>query len=224
MPGLFCRPTYSIVYNLENLMKLSSEQVAYWYLRLNGFFTIPNFIIHPDRGRNQRTDVDILGVRFPFRQELSGMKDDNFLSRYDEKPLIILAEVKIGRCNLNGPWTDPEKQNMQRVLRAIGAIKHEGVDKIANDLYEQGRAEESIFSVSLLSIGNEINQEIAERFPKVPQITWGQIFDFIYNRLYQFRLQKVSHGQWDTVGKHLMRCMKESSSSGEFAQKIVFTS
>ncbi len=43
------------------------EQLGYWYLRLNGFLTIPNFVVHPDVGHNQETDVDILGVRFPLQ-------------------------------------------------------------------------------------------------------------------------------------------------------------
>jgi hypothetical protein len=54
----------------EFMEEISSEKLAYWYLRLNGFLTITNFIVHPDFGRSQRTDVDILGCRFPYRQEL----------------------------------------------------------------------------------------------------------------------------------------------------------
>jgi len=49
---------------------ITSEQLAYWYLRLNGFLSISNFVVHPDTGGQQRTDVDILGVRFPYRAEL----------------------------------------------------------------------------------------------------------------------------------------------------------
>jgi len=53
-------------------MRILSERLALWFLRLNGFMTIPNFIVHPEGPREdgaypQRTDVDVLDVRFPFR-------------------------------------------------------------------------------------------------------------------------------------------------------------
>lgn len=83
--------------------------------RLNGCLTIVNFIVHPDlirpdEPRDQRTDADILAVRFPHRCELftSGqpMRDHEV---FDSGGLIdlVIAEVKHGRCRLNGPWTRP---------------------------------------------------------------------------------------------------------------------
>ena len=48
---------------------VSSEALGYWFLRPNGFLTIPNFAVHPDAGSQQGTDVDVLGVRFPYRRE-----------------------------------------------------------------------------------------------------------------------------------------------------------
>ena len=32
---------------------VSSEALGYWFLRLNGFLTIPNFVVHPDTGSQQ---------------------------------------------------------------------------------------------------------------------------------------------------------------------------
>src|SRR2546421_2682459 len=60
-------------------VEIKSEQLAYWYLRLNGFLSIPNFVVHPDEGRRQRTDVDLLAVRFPYRSEnlRRPMRDDS---------------------------------------------------------------------------------------------------------------------------------------------------
>ena len=53
--------------------RLSSEKIVYWFFRLNGCLTIENFIIHPDfvdqQDVVQRTDADILAVRFPYRKE-----------------------------------------------------------------------------------------------------------------------------------------------------------
>ncbi len=41
---------------------MKAEMLANWYFRLNGFLTSQNYILH-DR-RSQRTEIDILGVRF----------------------------------------------------------------------------------------------------------------------------------------------------------------
>jgi hypothetical protein len=49
--------------------RLDPEKVAYWYFRLNGFFQIENFVVHPERRGTQRTDADLLAVRFPHRAE-----------------------------------------------------------------------------------------------------------------------------------------------------------
>jgi len=46
-------------------IKIKSEKLAYWYFRLNGFLTIPNLLVHPDRGTEHRTEINILGVRSP---------------------------------------------------------------------------------------------------------------------------------------------------------------
>ena len=47
-----------------------AEEVAEWYLRLNGFFLIPGFIVHPDKRRNTpRTEADFLGIRLKYSSE-----------------------------------------------------------------------------------------------------------------------------------------------------------
>ena len=106
-------------------MEIRSEDLAYWYLRLNGLLTTTNFIVHPDRGRDQETDVDVLGVRFPHRAENleRPMKDDDFFVNIRDRTLVAIAEVKSGRCDLNGPWTNPRRRNMLRVLMAIGLFQ-----------------------------------------------------------------------------------------------------
>lgn len=38
-----------------------AEEVANWFFRLNGFLSIPNFIVHPDTvSRHPRTEADYL--------------------------------------------------------------------------------------------------------------------------------------------------------------------
>ena len=57
--------------NLSNFMKIKTDDLAYWFFRLNGFLSIVNFVVHKDtRSEAGGTDADILGVRFPYRAEL----------------------------------------------------------------------------------------------------------------------------------------------------------
>jgi hypothetical protein len=86
------------------------ERLAYWYLRLNGFLTIENFIVHPEVGVDQRTDIDLMALRFPHRREafrnyggnVTWMKDDpRFASK--KIPFAAFVEVASGQCKLNGP-------------------------------------------------------------------------------------------------------------------------
>lgn len=89
--------------------------MAYWYFRLNGFLQIENFVIHPGGRGSQRTDADLLAVRFPHRAEFlldrrEPMRDDECTLRLSPKVIdIVIAEVKTNDpCKLNGPWTAPE--------------------------------------------------------------------------------------------------------------------
>jgi hypothetical protein len=47
-----------------------AEDIASWYFRLNGFLSIPGFVIHPDEcRRHPRTEADLMGGRFPHSTE-----------------------------------------------------------------------------------------------------------------------------------------------------------
>jgi len=201
---------------------ISAEALAYWYLRLNGFLTIQNFVVHPDTGRNQGTDVDVLGVRFPYRAEnlLKPMRDDEGFSQYQDRPLFVIAEVTTQPCKLNGPWTNPAQRNMLRVLRAIGAFSTHHAPSVAAALYEHGLFENEKYSVSLLCIGREKSQTVAEQYPKVPQLTLDHLAGFIYVRFREYRRQKVAHSQWDQDGHRLWDLADRSSTFEGFFSEL----
>src|SRR5688572_7621938 len=150
---------------MTDKLQLQSEALAYWYFRLNGCLTITNFVVHREIGRDQRTDVDVIAVRFPYRAELliNPMQDDALVAADRHRTRIILAEIKVSRCNLNGPWTDPARKNMLRVLRAIGPFPRDLTPSLAEDLYEHGIHIDSLYNMSLFCIGSERNEEIAGR-------------------------------------------------------------
>src|SRR5438270_6099921 len=111
---------------------IRAEDLGYWYLRLNGFLTIPNFVLHSDTGTNQRTDVDVIGVRFPFRDELNGMSDDIFFEEHASQTLFVLVEVKAGRCAFNESWLRPNDDVIDRVIQSAGPFPRHQVPSLAD--------------------------------------------------------------------------------------------
>jgi len=126
--------------------RLDPEKVAYWYFRLNGFLQIENFVVHPERRGGQRTDADLLAVRFPHRAERL-FDDPHDIMADDEKRLslssdlidVLIVEVKTNQpCTLNGPWTRHDQQNVHRVLAAIGCLPPGRIADAAADIYRAG--------------------------------------------------------------------------------------
>lgn len=99
------------------------EDLAYWYLRLNGFFPIANFVVHKTDGVEHRSDVDVLAIRLPHVYEPIGgqegdwdhyLRDNLDLSR----SLGIFCEVKTG---------DFEMARLFRVEQLAAAVSRTGL-------------------------------------------------------------------------------------------------
>lgn len=181
------------------------EKNSYWFFRLNGCLTIVNFIVHPALGRPQkiesdlfdtysaqRTDADILLVRFPYRREFD-MVDHEIFPKNQKRIFIGIAEVKSGICRLNGPWVKEERRNIHRVLRAIGVFPEDMVDSVAKSLYEETYFKDSNYIVRLIAIGKAKNPEYDSKYPELLQLTYeSDILPFIYNRFRKYLYQKPS--------------------------------
>jgi hypothetical protein len=198
---------------------INPEEIAYWFFRLNGCLTIVNFVVHPDLEGRQRTEVDILAVRFPYRGELitsgEAMRDHKVFKSSDLIDIVI-AEVKRGYCDINGPWTNKPDENMHRVLYAIGAFKKDDVPKVAESLYKEGYYQNDNFRVRIIAIGSRKNSKLKEDLPEVVQITWDEILGFIYDRFNEYRDPKKHHPQWDWIGKFLYKTSTSLRDKDEF--------
>jgi len=201
-------------------MQCTPEEVGYWYFRLNGFLTIANFIIHPDETGNQLTDIDILGVRFPYRAELlrDPMPDDDKFLINDHKPYIIIGEIKAGRCQINHPLRNSD--NIHRILRAIGMFSLEEAPQIAQTISQQGNYDSDEAFVTLCCIGDHENPYLTETHPKPLQFTWSKVLSFIFKRFERYRGRKGNHDQWDRVGKLLWNSAAKIRDEDEFIQFI----
>jgi hypothetical protein len=198
---------------MNRLHKINPEEIAYWFFRLNGCTTITNFVVHPDRRGSQRTDVDVLAVRFPYRAELLTSSEpmvDHSVFTTEQKTEIIFAEVKHGLCRLNGPWTNPSSENMHRVLYALGTFENWRVPSIARSIYQEGFYTDEVYRVRLFAVGDRINQEIIST---AIQLLWDDVLFFIFDRFSMYLAQKAHHNQWDRTGRLLYklssRCTRE---------------
>jgi hypothetical protein len=194
-------------WNLNDGDALSSERVASWFFRLNGCLTIDNFILHPDFINplgGQRTDADILGVRFPHRSEDQTRPMPDHPKLRCDRLLLFIAEVKLDECRLNGPWTNRRRGNMQRVLSAVGVYSLPMVNIVAEALYSSYRFRDSHSEVRLYAVGDRAETMAAER-PGVATLTWSEMFAFIHERFSVYRHVKAQHEQWDETGRELFR-------------------
>lgn len=181
-------------------VRLSPERLSYWYLRLNGFMLLENFIVHDETSAEQRTDADLIGVRFNHRRENHSlpMKDDPIIAACDTFLNFVIAEVKTGKCALNGPWTNPRRTNMQRVLRAIGLVHPSEIDLHAEAMYTRGTFSTPYCTGRLFAFGRTLD-------PSLPAIATPVLFDdmlrFIYKRFREYRKQKRNVVNWTPDGR-----------------------
>jgi hypothetical protein len=211
----------------QNLM-LKPEEVAYWYFRLNGFFQIENFVVHPPGGGAQRTDADLLAVRFPFRSERlidhpsDIMRDDTSAIGLDDSQIdVLIVEIKTSQCALNGPWTDETKENVHRVLAAIGCIPPALIPDAARAIYREGvhRGERGI-RVRLVAVGRDRSDELLAQYPSVRQLVWSEMLGFVWGRFRAYRRQKTQVDQWNASGKRLKQ-LADRQGRDEFVAQVL---
>lgn len=218
-----CVPARNVVVHLD------PEMVAYWYFRLNGFLQIENFVVHPERRGSQRTDADLLAVRFPFRAERL-FDDQNDIMADDVERLalsvdlvdIVIAEVKSNQpCTLNGPWTQEDRQNVHRVLAAIGCLPPDRIEAAAAQIYLAGFHQGDALRVRLVAVGRDRNEKIALDYPEVTQLLWADMLAFIWHRFRRYRQQKTQVDQWDAEGQRIKNLADRSNEVEDFIREAL---
>lgn len=100
------------------------EEYALWYLRLNGFFPISNFVIHKSGEISHSSDCDVLAIRTPnVFEEIGGQRDDwdDWLrDRFDlNKTIGVICEVKTGQYEKDKLF---RKDNVRYCIGRLGFV------------------------------------------------------------------------------------------------------
>ena len=164
----------------------------------------------------------MVAVRFPHSQEWIGgreMVDDELVTKLalNTKTLFLLVEVKTDLCNINGPWSERASGNMQRVIRRLGFTDPNRVEQIADDMYSQLRWEDESAVLQYVSIGKRANDGRHRTYPRLTQIVWDQIADFLFHRFEQFPEKlpsdgRMVHEQWPDFGRAFGRHFRNMAS------------
>ena len=179
------------------------ELMATWYLRFNGYFTTPDFTVHPDyRKRRGGTDADVLAIRFPFSVEYQRRfdftRDESLiLPNYID---FLICEVKAGICCINDTWLNQEMKNVQYVVRWMGFEEYNSkINEIAKSIYETGswkNDQEKGLSVRFICIGNRVNDDISRNFPTVSQKLHNDVISYLRRR-FKTCCNQITRENWD---------------------------
>lgn len=186
------------------------------YLRLNGYFTVPNFIVHAadDPGRimadhvGNYTETDIIGVRMPYSREMTGRlhiaNHELLIDGPDGKIDVVVAEVKSGKDNRPNPvWRGANaKRAACYIARFVGLHGDDETHVVGDALattfrYENDR---SRFRYIVFAVGPNAHYQKKG----VSYITFEQAISFIVQVRGQSWIDSnigvaSSHHQWDEL-------------------------
>lgn len=145
------------------------ETLAYWYLRLNGFFPLTNYVLHKvsDRTVTGSADCDILAVRLPKTFELIGGQEadwDENLSLLGVTPTPLtnglIVEVKTGRYSVDDLRADSfSRQRIEYAIQRLGFWSSTTVGQISEILNTQSYYFDDNFKVTKLLIADRVHRQ-----------------------------------------------------------------
>ena len=138
-----------------------AEQLVYWYLRLNGFFPLTNFVLHHS-AEHRTSDADLVAVRFPHVCEEIGGTPPDFDVKFQNdweinlpsETVGFIVEVKSGGWNLND-LNDPNRDWWVRdSLKRLGMISPDQIEEAAAELNNNSVTRVGGVTSAKLFVGN----------------------------------------------------------------------
>lgn len=177
-----------------------AEQLAYWYLRLNGFFLIQNYVYHQiqeeEENRGYNADADLLAIRPPhYYEEIPQRETDlNGRTRYLHTPLNSDDWLR----EFEGRWLGvivEVKGSDQVQLQAINRAFTRG--RLEVSLNRLGLTDRTNEALRVLSGGNRFDYEQGS----ILKIVFSQIrfegpwMDILLNEANEFIINRMTSAQ-----------------------------
>ncbi len=130
-----------------------AETLTYWYLRLNGFFPIVDYVLHSNEGVIEHsTDADILAVRFPFvYEEIGGLAHDwdnetflNWGVNLETDTVGLIVEVTTSQSSDEDIRNKFSERRLTYCLKRFGLWERNRVRRICDDLAGESLYKENV--------------------------------------------------------------------------------
>jgi hypothetical protein len=135
------------------------EVLTYWYLRLNGFFPITNFVLHQGENRKYSGDCDLLAVRFPYvSEEIGGQNLDwdqdllKDLGSNVDRPVGLIVEVKTGQFTQADLIKSFSEDTLTYAIKRIGLVEEEEVPSLVAELMNRPKLIKDDFILAKLAV------------------------------------------------------------------------
>jgi len=193
------------------------EELVYWYLRLNGFFIISNFVLHT-KDKRMRGDADLLAIRLPKTKEYIWVEinkhevprevlpDGELFNYIDENKIVgIIAEVKAGFDKSSGDLNIfSNKERFTKALQRLGMYE----DGIENESWHIRDIDNKYQVIKILFKNN--NERVELKDGEYLIISLQHAENFIYKRLEEYSVEKT--GSWvffpSDLLQYLIWCIK----------------
>jgi hypothetical protein len=166
------------------------EEIAYWYLRLNGFFPITNFVIHRSSEIEHSSDCDLLAIRLPFvYEEIGGNHDDwdnDLVQQLGFDHVVgIICEVKTGAYKLKDIF---RPEYVKYSVGRLGFTPKETIAELSEKLRGNPLLEtEEGYRICKLLIANDKKDSSAFLFKRL-----NSAEDFISDRVRKYPNEKYA--------------------------------
>ena len=166
------------------------EEIAYWYLRLNGFFPITNFVIHRSSEIEHSSDCDLLAIRLPFvYEEIGGNHDDwdnDLVQQLGFDHVVgIICEVKTGAYKLKDIF---RPEYVKYSVGRLGFTPKETIAELSEKLRGNPILEtEEGYRICKLLIANDKKDSSAFLFKRL-----NSAEDFISDRVRKYPNEKYA--------------------------------
>jgi hypothetical protein len=164
------------------------EELAYWYLRLNGFFPLSNFVVHKSSQVEYSSDCDLIAIRHPYvYEEIGGKEDDwdDFLcGQLDfSRTLALICEVKTGRYDRTELF---QTEKLRYAIGRLGLVPIGRVEEITEQLKNSSTIEiNGTLQISKLLVGN-----IEKNAPNHIFLSLRHIRRFLRRRVRKYPIEK----------------------------------